>query len=49
MNHLKICKSPVELNLKNYQMAGEPIINQIWEFKDLMGIFQDQEAFNQMH
>jgi glucose-6-phosphate isomerase, archaeal len=48
MKHLEICKSPVELNLKNYQMTGEPVINQTRKLKDLKGIFQDQEAFNQM-
>jgi glucose-6-phosphate isomerase len=48
MNHLEICKSPVALNLKNYHMAGGPIINQTRKLKDLKGIFQDQEAFEQL-
>jgi len=48
MKHLEICKSPVELNLKNYQMKGDPVINQTRKLKDLKGIFQDQEAFDQM-
>ena len=41
MKDLTICKSPVELNLKNYQLAGGPIINQTRKLKDLKGIFQD--------
>ena len=48
MKHLKIGKSPVELNLKNYHLAGEPIISQTRKLKDLKGIFKNQEAFNQM-
>ena len=39
MKDLTICKSPVELNLKNYQLAGGPIINQTRKLKDLKGIF----------
>ena len=46
MKHLEICKSPVELNLKNYHLAGELIIHQIRKLKDLKGIFQDQEVFD---
>ena len=49
MKHLEICRSPVELNLRDYQMAGEPIINQTRKLNDLRGIFQDQEAFDQMN
>ena len=41
MKHLEIGKSPVELNLKNYQMTGESINNQTRKLKDLKGIFQD--------
>lgn len=48
MKHFEIGKSPVELNLINYQLAGEPTINQARKLKDLKGIFQDMEAFNQM-
>lgn len=48
MRHLQIIKSPVELNLQDYQMTGEPLINQTRKLKDLAGIFQDREAFNLM-
>jgi glucose-6-phosphate isomerase len=48
MKHLKICKSPVDLNLMSYQMKGEPIINQTRKLKDLKGIFQDNKAFGEM-
>ncbi|HAQ17944.1 MAG TPA: glucose-6-phosphate isomerase [Prolixibacteraceae bacterium] len=48
MKHLEIGKSPVELNLKNYQMTGESINNQTRKLKDLKGIFQDQETFEKM-
>jgi glucose-6-phosphate isomerase, archaeal len=46
MKHLKISKSPVELNPENFKMTGAPVINQVRKLKDLSGIFQDQEAFN---
>ena len=39
MKDLTICKSPVELNPKNYQLDGGTIINQTRELKDLKGIF----------
>lgn len=48
IKHLKISKSPVILNLFNYSINGEPIINQTRQLKDLKGIFQDQEVFDQM-
>jgi len=48
MKHLQILKSPVELDLNNYALKGEPVINQIRKLKDLSGIFQDQEAFDRM-
>lgn len=48
MKHLQILKSPAELNLQNFLMTGEPIINQTRKLKDLEGIFQDQEVFDQL-
>jgi glucose-6-phosphate isomerase, archaeal len=48
MKHLEICKSLVELNLNNYQMTGEPVINQTRKLKDIPGIFQDEKAFAEM-
>lgn len=48
MKHLQILRSPVELDLNNYALKGEPVINQIRKLKDLTGIFQDQETFDQM-
>lgn len=48
MKHLQILKSPVELDLKDYAISGDPIINQTRKLKDLEGIFQDQEAFDLM-
>jgi glucose-6-phosphate isomerase len=45
---LEIFKSPVELSLTNYALKGDPIRYQTRKLKDLTGIFQDQEAFNQM-
>jgi glucose-6-phosphate isomerase len=49
MKHLEISKSPVELNLGNYQMTGDPIINQVRKLKDLFGIFHDQKALSEMN
>ena len=48
MKPLAIGKSPVDLNLGNYQMTGEPVINQTRKLKDLKEIFHDQEAFDQL-
>jgi glucose-6-phosphate isomerase len=48
IKHLKISKSPVILNLFNYSITGEPIINQSRQLKDLRAIFQDQEVFDQI-
>ena len=48
MNHLEIGKSPIALNLNNYNMQGEPIINQIRQLKDLPGIFFDHQSFDKM-
>jgi len=33
MNNLEIKKSPVELNLANYAMQGETVINQVRKLK----------------
>jgi len=48
MKNLEIKKSPVELNLANYAMQGEPVINQVRKLKDIPGIFQDEKAFAEM-
>lgn len=47
MKHLEIRKSPVELNLENYSMAGVPIINQTRKLKDIPDIFQDEKAYSE--
>jgi glucose-6-phosphate isomerase len=49
MNHLKKLKSPVGLDLNNYVMTGNPIINQTRKLKDLKGIFQDEASFDRMN
>ena len=46
MNHLDILKSPVTLNLKNYDMKGDVVVSQVRKLKDLQGIFQDTEFFD---
>jgi len=46
--HTKISNSPVELNLTNYRMTGEPVINQIRKIKDIPGIFADEKAYSEM-
>jgi glucose-6-phosphate isomerase len=48
MKHLEIGPSPVALNMENYNMQGEPIIDQIRQLKDIAGIFMDQETYEQM-
>jgi glucose-6-phosphate isomerase len=48
MKNCKILKSPVELNLNDYLMTGEPVINQVRKLKDIPGIFQDEKAFTGM-
>jgi glucose-6-phosphate isomerase len=48
MIHLQIHKSPVELNMTDFEMRGEPIVNQIRQLKDIKGIFHDQKAFDEM-
>jgi len=49
MKHLKISKSPVELNLKDFAMKGKPVLNQVRLLKDVKGIFSDQKAPDEMN
>ena len=44
MKHLKIQRPPVELNLKDFSLKGEPVISQRRVLKDIASIFLDQEA-----
>jgi glucose-6-phosphate isomerase len=45
MQHLSIFKkTPVEINLENYELNGTPVINQVRRLKDIAPIFSDQEA-----
>jgi len=44
MKHLKIQRSPVELNLKYFSLKGEPVISQQRVLKDIASIFLDQDA-----
>jgi glucose-6-phosphate isomerase len=48
MNHLKILKSPIKLNPDNYELSGEPVINQTRKLKDIPGIFADEKAYTYM-
>jgi glucose-6-phosphate isomerase len=48
MNHLKILKSSVKLNPDNYELSGEPVINQTRKLKDIPGIFADEKAYTDM-
>lgn len=48
MKHLAILKSPVELTLGNYNLAGDPVINQTRKLKDIPGIFADVKAYTDM-
>jgi glucose-6-phosphate isomerase len=48
IKHRCFAKSPVEFNPDNYDMKGEPVIKQIRKFKDLAGIFVDENAFSAM-
>jgi len=48
MNHLKIQKSPVELDLKDFSLKGEPITYQHRVLKDVSSIFLDQDAIKKM-
>lgn len=49
MNHLKIQRSPVELELKDFSLKGEPVVYQQRVLKDIASIFLDQEAIKKMH
>ncbi len=44
MKHLKIQRSPVELDLKDFSLKGEPITYQHRILKDIASVFLDQEA-----
>ena len=48
MTHLQIHKSQVDLNLTDFSMKGEPIIDQVRRLKDISGIFHDQIAFDEL-
>jgi glucose-6-phosphate isomerase, archaeal len=49
MKHLEIKKkTPVEINLDNYELSGKPVINQVRKLKDIAPIFKDQEALKSM-
>ena len=49
MKHLEILRSPVELNLNDCSMIGEPVINQQRLLKDITGIFLNQNALTEMN
>ena len=44
MNHLIIKKSPVQLDLKNYNLNGEPVVRQERKLKDVEGIFKNKDV-----
>ena len=46
--HLHVGKTPVNLNLANYKMEGEPVIFQTRKLKDITGIFKDTQALEKM-
>jgi len=48
MNHLKILKSPVKLNPVNYELSGDPVINQNRKLKDIPRIFADENSYSEM-
>ena len=48
MTHLQIHKSPVELNMTDFEIKGEPIVDQIRQIKDISVIFHDQKAFDKL-
>jgi len=48
IKHLSLTKSPVVLNLANYDMQGEPVINQTRKLKDIQGIFAGEKAYSEM-
>ncbi len=49
MTHLQIHKPPVELNMMDFEMKGEPIVNQVRKLNDISGIFHDQKAFDELN
>ena len=49
MKHLEISKSPVELNLNDFSMIGEPVINQLRFLKEIAGIFLDRQALSKIN
>ncbi len=44
----KIKQSPVKINLTNFNLNGDPIINQTRILKDLSGIFKDEQAYENL-
>jgi len=48
MKHLKIQRSPVELDLKDFSLKGEPINYQHRVLNDVASIFLDQDAIKKM-
>jgi glucose-6-phosphate isomerase, archaeal len=49
MKHTQIKKSPVNFNLTDYSLVGEPIINQIRKLNDLKGIFHNARAYSTLN
>jgi len=48
IKHLNVTQTPVALNLTNYEMTGEPVVNQTRKLKDIPGIFADEKAYSEM-
>ncbi|MGQ8335350.1 glucose-6-phosphate isomerase family protein [Sunxiuqinia sp. A32] len=48
MKKMRMQKSPVYLNLEDYEMTGEPIINQVRRLQDISGIFKNEQAFKEI-
>lgn len=48
MEHHKIIRPTVELNLNDYYLTGTPVISQHRKLKDLEGFFQDEKTMKQM-
>jgi glucose-6-phosphate isomerase, archaeal len=48
IEQISLTKSPVQLNLEDYSMTGEPVINQARKLKDISGIFGDEKAYAKM-
>jgi glucose-6-phosphate isomerase len=44
MVHLAVNPAPVQLNLKDFSLSGEPVINQQKTLHDVANIFLDQQA-----